>query len=64
MTEEERISPTRIIVDSYRLAERLAEWLAERLAAKPTEFLLEEQREKKGGARDTDTNQAKTFPSL
>lgn len=60
MTEEERISPTRIIVDSYRLAERLAV----RLAAKPTEFLLEEQREKKGGARDTDTNQAKTFPSL
>lgn len=60
MTEEERISPTRIIVDSYRLAQQLAE----RLAAKPTEFLLEEQREKKGGARDTDTNQAKTFPSL
>lgn len=56
MTEEERISPTRIIVDSYRLAEQLA--------AKPTEFLLEELREKKGGARDTDTNQAKTFPSL
>lgn len=41
----------------------IASRLAELLAANPTEFL---QREKKGGARDTDTdrNRTKTFPSL
>lgn len=42
----------------------IASKLAHQLAGKPIEFLLEELREKKGGARDTDTNQAKTFPSL
>lgn len=44
----------------------IASKLAHQLAGKPIEFLVEELREKKGGARDTDTdtNQAKTFPSL
>lgn len=42
----------------------IASKLAHQLAGKPIEFLLEELREKKGGARDTDTNQAKTSPSL
>lgn len=34
----------------------IASRLAQQLAGKPVEFLLEEQREKKGGARDTDTD--------